>query len=286
MPNELESELIRLIDEMRRKYPNILDDILDKEHQEIKNNRREKIVITVLGSTKSSKSSLINFLLQNEICPTGNKEATARLTKITYGKQIRVTLISSLDKPTESFVFDDKEEFKRKLKELIVLKNEDRKTNLCEDEVIIEIPIKELENVELWDIPGFDENVVINNRITAILKDTDLILAVLAQQESLRKTAIDFIKPCLVQNDITTSENKNKPITKICFIITQIDKFKPDEQSNESKEDFLQHIYEKICKELPTNFPDANYKTSNQFIPMCSSYVHSVKDHLECRNQI
>jgi serine/threonine protein kinase/predicted GTPase len=283
MPKKLESELINLIDGMREKYPNLLNDILDEEYKEIKKHYREKIVITVLGSTKASKSSLINFLLENHICPTGNRAATARLTKITYGEQIRLILISSSGNKPEIYLFDNQEELLNKASELIILKNEDRKSQLCQDEILIELPIDELKGVELWDVPGFDENPVINNRINEILKDTDLILAVLPQQESLRQTAIDFIKPCLKQNE--TTNNNNKPVTKICFIISQIDKFKPDEQSKDSKEKFLQHIYDKICEELPTNFQRIDYRLSNQFIPMCSSPVHSINDYLECRQQ-
>jgi len=277
MPNKLEYELINLIDEMRKKYPNLLNDILDEEYKEIKSHHRDKIVITVLGSTKASKSSLINFLLEDEICPTGNQAATARLTKITYGEQIRLTLINTSKNKSKSYLFDDKKKLLEKATELIILKNEDRKGRLCEDEVLIELPIEELKGVELWDVPGFDENPIINKRINEILKDTDLILAVLAQQESLRLTAIDFIKPCLITQD------KNKSVTKICFIISQIDKYKPDNQSKQTKEEFLQDLYDKIRKELPINFQENDYKLSDQFITMCSNPRHSLKDYLECR---
>jgi predicted GTPase len=280
MPKKLESEIINLIDGMRHKYPNLLNDILDEEYKEIKNNHRHKIVITVLGSTKSSKSSLINFLLEDEICPTGNQAATARLTKITYGKQICLTLINLSRNKSEIFLFNNTKELLEKAKQIIILKSEDRKSKLCEDEVLIELPIDELKGVELWDIPGFDENHVINNRINEILKDTNLILAVLAQHESLRQTSIDFIKPCLKQD-----ENTHRQVTKICFIISQIDKFKPDLHSKETKDTFLQHIYDKICQELPTNFQRIDYKLSDQFIPMCSNPVHSINDYLECREQ-
>ncbi|CAF1342869.1 unnamed protein product, partial [Didymodactylos carnosus] len=285
IPKNLECELINLIDEMRREYPTLLDDILDKEYKEIKNNRREKVVITVLGSTKASKSSLINFLLQDQICPTGNQEATARLTKITYRQRICLTLKSSTINPSESTVFNNTKELLEKAKELIILKSEARKSRLCEDEILIELPIDELKNVELWDVPGFDENPIINDRVKEILKDTDLILAVIAQHESLRQTAIDFIRPCLEQNDTMDNKSKSKPVTKICFIISQIDKFASDGQSKESKDEFLQHIYDKIRQDLNIDFHDIDYKLSNQFIPMCSNHLHSVKHYLDCREQ-
>ncbi len=278
-----EDELIGLIDKMRREYPTLLDDILDTEYRQIKNTHREKIVITVLGSTKSSKSSLINFLLQREICPTGNKETTARLTKITYAQQIR--LRSSTTNSSEPIIFNGTKGLLQEAKKLIILEKDERKSELCNDEIVIELPIEELENVELWDIPGFDENEIINERIKEILKDTDLILAVIPHRESLRQTAIDFIKPCLEQNDLTNNKNKSERITKICFIISQIDTYRPDGQSNETKDSHLQHMYDKIQQELNINFRDADYKLSSQFIPMCSSHIHSLKDYLTCREQ-
>lgn len=283
MPKKLEFELIKLIENMKEKYPNLLNDILSDEYKEIKTNHRDKIVISVLGSTKSCKSSLINFLLEFDVCPTGNQAATARLTKITYGEHMSLKLIDSGGVKQEEFVFNDPQKLLEKATEVIILQGKYRKSKLCEDEIIIELPINELKGIELWDIPGFDENPVINKRIAEILKDTDLVLAVLAQHDSLKLTAIDFIKPCLVQDEI--SRDKNKPVTKICFIISQIDKFKSDELSKETKETFLQHIYDKIREELPTKFQQFDYKLSNQFIAMCSSPKHSMRHYLECREE-
>ncbi|CAF3913733.1 unnamed protein product [Rotaria sp. Silwood2] len=280
----LENQFINLIDEMRREYPNILDDILAEEYKKLKNNR-EKIVITVLGSTKSSKSSFINFLLQDEICPTGNKAATARLTKITYGQRICLTLKSSICNTSESIVFNDTRELLQKAKEFIILNNEARKSKLCEDEVLIELPINELKNVELWDVPGFDENPIINERVEEILKDTNLTFFIIPQQDILRQTSIDFIKLCLNQHTTIDDKSKSKPMTKICFIISQIDKYKPDGQFQESKHSFLKHIYDKIEQELKIDFQITDYKSSNQFIPMCSNHLHSIKDYLECCEQ-
>lgn len=274
LPMKIESKLLDLIENMRRQHPKILDDVLADECQALKDYQKKNIVITVLGSAKASKSSLMNFLLEDQICPTDNRAATARLTRITYGKQICLTLRG---RQTQSETFENTQQLLIKAREIIILKTEDRKSELCHDEVFIQLPIEELIGLELWDVPGFDENQVINNRIKEILQNTDLILAVLAQHESLRQTSIDFIKPCLEKSD------QNKPQTKICFIISQIDRYKPDEQSGESREVFLQHIYEKICTELPMNFPRINYKDSDQFIPMCSSAQHNIKDYLECR---
>ena len=63
---KLEDELIDLIDTMRYEPSVVLNDILQTEYKQIKKNRGEKIVISILGSVKSAKSSLINFLLQHE----------------------------------------------------------------------------------------------------------------------------------------------------------------------------------------------------------------------------
>ncbi|CAF5026776.1 unnamed protein product, partial [Rotaria sp. Silwood1] len=160
---DLDERLIGLIDEMRLEYPTILDNILAEEYKEIKK-KRAKIIIAVFGSTKSSKSSFVNFLLQVEVCPTGNQAATARLTKIIYGSRLRLSLTSSTGIEKETTFFNDTRELLQKAKELIILKNDARKSKLCEDIVEIELPISELKNVELWDTPGFDENMIIDER--------------------------------------------------------------------------------------------------------------------------
>lgn len=277
LPKNSQIELINLIQRMKAKYPHSLADILDDEYQQIQKIDRDNFVITVIGNAKASKSSLINYLLDLQVCPTGNQPTTARLTKVTYGPQLMISLVKSSDESIEKYTFNNQCELFEKTKELIILKNEQRKSNLCEDIVVIELPIDELKHVELWDVPGYDENRVINQRIEEILKKTDLILAVLAQQETLRQTTIDLIKPCLNQ------QNNRRSVTKICFIISQIDRFYADIQTHESRDVCLQKFYDRICDELPANFPRISYQDSNQFIPMCTSYRFNPQDYLECR---
>ncbi|CAF1431420.1 unnamed protein product [Rotaria sp. Silwood1] len=227
---DLDERLIGLIDEMRLEYPTILDNILAEEYKEIKK-KRAKIIIAVFGSTKSSKSSFVNFLLQVEVCPTGNQAATARLTKITYGSRLRLSLTSSTGIEKETTVFNDTRELLQKAKELIILKNDARKSKLCEDIVEIELPISELKNVELWDTPGFDENMIIDERTSRIaaklipLNDFKL-QEVLYMHELKHKNIISYygvkkktedqyyiIMPCLDCNLVTYLTENSKRFT-------------------------------------------------------------------------
>jgi hypothetical protein len=294
----LQNELINLIEQIRLKNPMQLGTFLDDRYQAIKQNHQD-IVVTLLGCLKSSKSSLIDFLLEDQICPTDNTEATARLTKIIYGQQIRLSLISSVGEKQDLGEFNNTRELLKKATELIKLKGEDRKSELCKDEVIIELPIDELKNVQLWDIPGFDENSLIDERIKEILNDTDLIFAVMPQNDGVKQSFIDFVKPYLKQNHNMYNKESDKSINNqrkamICFLISRIDEFKPDQQTFKTQDDILQHIYDQLEHKLDINLSDTNvnnddddysYKRSCKFVPICSDPRYSLKHYLECRQQ-
>ena len=91
--------------------------------------------------------------------------------------------------------FKNTEKLLQEAQKLIVLQNTERKGDLCNVEILIELPIAELKNVELWDVPGFDENLILDARIRKIFEDTDLILVIIPPRGSLRQTEF-FYKIC------------------------------------------------------------------------------------------
>ncbi|CAF0809730.1 unnamed protein product [Didymodactylos carnosus] len=166
---------------------------------------------------------------------------------------------------------------------LIKLQAEDR-SKKCGDEIIIEIPVEELRDIESWDIPGFDENMVIDRRLNEIIKDPDVIFGLipnrnyeLTQQQSFAATSeeeVDHQKIKLIENEECES--------LVCFLITTTDKFTIDKQTKKSKSEVVQNLFNKLKSQLKVKLVD-DATASNRFIPMCTHYTFSVKDYLESR---
>ncbi|CAF1444019.1 unnamed protein product [Adineta ricciae] len=186
---------------------------------------------------------------------------------------------------SEDFYLDNYEELLVKATELIKLSSDERSKE-CKDVIILELPMKVLKGVELWDIPGFDENETINNRIKEILEDTDLIFVLIPHQESVRMAFQNFIQPRLEkqENDNTNFElNANNRTSIVCFIVTQIDTFKPNIQTNRSRDDVLTNLFITLGKYPNIKFNGNDMKSCNNFIPMCTHRQFGIKTFLECR---
>ncbi|CAF1480615.1 unnamed protein product, partial [Rotaria sordida] len=284
--NDYEQKLIQLIHDVNRKDD--LSDVLTQQSIMLQT-ARKRIVLAFLGSLKSTKSSLINFLLNDDICPTGNEAATARLTKITYGQQIR--LIRKMNNGTESKTIDflDTKQLLIKATEYIKLPAHERSIE-CKDEIIIELPNEALKNVELWDIPGFDENQVIDNRVREIIDDADLIFALISHQDSLKKTFQDFIEPRLkkYRNDFSNhawdvSTGNDCQVAMICFVVTRIDTFTIDSQTNKTRDEILTNLYRSLETQLNFKFDTPDMQLCNNFIALCTHPRFHLKTFLECR---
>lgn len=265
-----------------------LQNILDEQLNSIRNSRK-KIVLTVLGSLKSTKSSFINFLLEEDVCPTGNQAATARLTKITYGEEIKLTQLTSTGDVVRSFNFDNTKELLSKATELIKLLPDERSAE-CNNEILIELPNEALKNVELWDIPGFDENDTLDNRVKDIVDDADLIFALIPHKDSLKKSFQNFIKPQLNEHHgdptdymLNMSMGTNCQAAMICFIIAQIDTFTIDNQTNESRDVVLANLYKILETQLNFKFNNSDMHLCNNFIPICTHYRFDIKAFSESR---
>ncbi|CAF3869703.1 unnamed protein product [Rotaria sordida] len=172
-----------------------VNDALNTEYDALKYSRK-KIVLAVLGCAKSAKSSFINYLLEEKIYPVDTLSATARVTRIIYGSQWKVYLEGE-----QGEEINDIDSLYRKAIELIVLKGDDRNDETkCKMKVIIELPIKQLKNVELWDLPGLNENPVLDGIVSTILSDVDLVFALLPINGGVLSDFLNNIKKCLIHN--------------------------------------------------------------------------------------
>ncbi|CAF4039848.1 unnamed protein product [Rotaria sordida] len=188
-----EQKLLEIIEHMRDETH--ANDALNTEYDALKYSRK-KIVLAVLGCAKSAKSSFINYLLEEKICPVDVLSATARVTRIIYGSQWKIYLEGE-----QGEEMNDIDSLYRKAIELIVLKGDDRNDETkYKMKVIIELPIKQLKNVELWDLPGLNENPVLDGIVSTILSDVDLVFALLP---------INEVAPTAAPNKTLTPTQKN-----------------------------------------------------------------------------
>ncbi len=261
-----------MIDKLRIEYG--LTDIFDTQYQSIYHKRR-KFVLAVAGAVNSGKSSFINYLLESSVCPVGVYETTARLTKITYGPQKLIKLISSTGELTNQYEIDTDEKLRDATQNLIALQGTARNEESCKDIVIIELDRKELENIELWDIPGYDENEYLNTIIEDILNDTDLFFISISITEGVRKTIIDLLQSCF---------EKHKRQPQVCFIVTKIDEITRNLKANTSLENTLDHVFHRVQDSLSMKL-GTDWTSSPFFIPLCTDPEYSLKDFLLSHEQ-
>ena len=188
-----EQKLLDIIEQMRDETH--VKDALNTEYYSLKNSRK-KLVLAVLGCAKSTKSSFINYLLEEKVCPVDFLSTTARVTRIIYGSKRRIYLEGE-----QGEEMNDVDSLYRKAAELVVLEGDDRHDEVkCKKIVTIELPIKQLENIELWDLPGLQENPVIDKIVSTILHDVDLVFALLPIDGGVLFDFLNNIKKCLTDN--------------------------------------------------------------------------------------
>ncbi|CAF1497976.1 unnamed protein product, partial [Didymodactylos carnosus] len=235
-------------------------------------NARNKVVIAALGILKSAKSSFINFLLEDEICPTGDEAATARLTKITYGERMKLVHISANGKPSEPRYFHSKQDLLAEAVTLIKPVTMDERLEGMNDEIVIELPLEELKNIELWDIPGLDENKAIDARVKEIVESADVIFGIIPHRERLRQSFQEYMKPHLKINrnfDQSDADVNNSAQKMVCFIVTLIDTFTVNNQTKKSRDTVLQELFDTFKDEMPIEL-GSDVESSNNFISMCA----------------
>lgn len=267
-----EEQLLQLIDKLRNQYN--LKDVLNGQYESIRT-QRCKMVLVVAGSLKAGKSSFINYLLESTVCPVGICATTARLTKITYGQQKLVKLESATGELKEQYEIHNDEQLKEITKKLIALKGDAREKVLCQDIVVIQLDRKELEYVELWDIPGYDENEFLNSVVEDILSKTDIFFILTSITEAVHKTTVDLLRSC-------SEKHKRQP--QACFVVTKIDQV----TTNPNAETTLAETLKKIFHQIENRFQmklGHEWESAMFFIPLCTDWKYSLNDFLDSHKQ-
>ena len=147
---------------------------------------------------------------------------------------------------------NDVDSLYRKAAELIVLEGDDRHDEVkCKKTVIVELPINQLENIELWDLPGLQENPVIDKIVSTILHDVDLVFALLPIDGEVLFDFLQNIKKCLTDNCsasglINETYENDRDIARfqrqVCFVITKIDSVPSISEKDKTRDDILHKL--------------------------------------------
>ncbi|CAM4916300.1 unnamed protein product [Rotaria socialis] len=286
---QYEQNLLKLIEQMRDETH--VNDALNTEYYSLKSSRK-KLVFAVLGCRKSAKSSFINYLLQETICPVDTLSATARITRIIYGSQWKVYLEGEQGEEMNNI-----NSLYRKATELIILQGADRDDKVkCKMKVIIELPIKQLKNIELWDLPGLEENSVLNEIVSTIFPDVDLVFALLPIDGGVSLDFLNNIEKCLTYNRnasglINETHDHDHNIAgfqqQVCFVITKVDSVPSSSQTGKRRDVTLQELSITILERMKNQFnveinlENANPMLTPRFISMCTESTH-LNDFLHC----
>ncbi|CAF2729603.1 unnamed protein product [Rotaria sp. Silwood2] len=247
---ECEKGLLELIDKLRNQYG--LINVLNAQYETIRNQRR-KIVLVVAGSLKAGKNSFINYLLESDVCPAGIYETTARLTKITHDLQTLVKLESLTGELKEQYEIHSNEQLKEITDNLIALKGAAREEDVCTDIATIQLDRKELENIELWDIPGYDENPLLNSIVEDILKETSIFFILTSIAGGIRDTIVNLIRSCW-------KKYTDRP--KVCFIVTKINQVTMNPKAETTLDNALDHVFRRIQNQFQIELGD-EWKSSH-----------------------
>ena len=128
--------------------------------------------MTVLGEFSSGKSTFINALLREKLLAMKQRETTATITKLQYGKKRKLT-VHFKDMTTKSFDIIDNV---RSMDEYLV-ENDNNEVLDTIQYATVELENPLLQHLDLADTPGFNSNY---NRHTEITKDfirySDLVM--------------------------------------------------------------------------------------------------------------
>lgn len=183
-----------------------------------------KVTVPIVGGFSTGKSTLLNFMLGQELLSTNITPETAIPAEITYGD--------------ESVIFNtNNQEVKKSLNEL-------SSSSLRADTTsLIKINLKnsflqEIPTVKIVDMPGFDSGYELHNRaINDYLPNSmAYIITVAADEGTLKESIINFINELKLNN------------MPVYIVITKTDKILPNDV-----DDVCRHIDNIVRNQLKLN---------------------------------
>ena len=137
----------------------------------------ERVSVAVIGDFSSGKSSFINSLLGQEICPVNVAASTSSITTFKHGDKEIIYLVTDNDKSEQR---QRQELTRQKYEELVTHQGKKKQNTNNRHEFEIYYPFEGFREIELYDTPGFNNSE--NSQDEAITREkcrsADVILFV------------------------------------------------------------------------------------------------------------
>jgi small GTP-binding protein len=221
-----------------------------------------KVEVGVIGSFSSGKSTFINSLFGESICPMDVKPSTSSITKFYYGDKKKITINGH--KITQEEYENCSKHLKRDTQTI--------ETNHIETNYIeYAYPFERLSSIILYDTPGFNNNDTDTETTMKTLNSVDVIFFVIdISKGAIDKSSIDRLQ---------LPEFKNK---RMYCILNKSDLKSPkaikkikDEIINVNEKLFTEVIEYSASKVL--EFGEKNYITDS-FKKIDEQYIHTKSD--------
>ena len=208
-----------------------------------------KVEVGVIGSFSSGKSTFINSLFGEAICPMNVKPTTSSITKFYYGSKEKITIND------KEITQDEYHNLAQHLKG----ETQNTKTNYIE----YAYPFERLNSIILYDTPGFNNNL--NENDTAItmrtLESVDIIFFVVdISKGALDKSSIERLSTlkdkrmyCILnKSDLKSKEAinkiKNEILSKKIFI--EVIEYSSSKVLEFGEKDYFKNHIEHIKEDL------------------------------------
>jgi len=172
-------------------------------------NRNATFTIAVVGEFNRGKSTFINALLGRPILPADALPATATVNRVRYGPRpaARVVYKATDDRPDQSEPVDVD-----RLREYVTKLDDDGERARQIKQAEIFFPLTFLEQIEIIDTPGLNDEISMTDVTYGILPEVDAAIMLVVPQAPFGQTEEEFLNHLL-----------NQDIGRVMFVINRID---------------------------------------------------------------
>lgn len=198
----------------------------------------ERVRVAVIGDFSSGKSSFINSLLGQEICPVNVAASTSSITTFRHGDSERIFLVTDdSDKPEQR---QRRELMRQEYEQLVTHQGQKKNKTDSRHEFEIYYPFDGFRDVELYDTPGFNNSE--NSQDEKITRDkcgnSDVILFVFDIEKG--NISADILK------NVLKPMRHDKPEQHIIAIANQSDKKAPNAVKRICDEIRLANVFNQV----------------------------------------
>lgn len=201
------TEKFEIIRRCAEKYE--LKEIADKTTGIIESISGFQVIVPLVGGFSTGKSSLLNYILNQDILSVNITPETAIPTEIEYGKN--TVQICKSDNTIETIDLNDYIQKRLSVKNI--------------DKVVVQIDnsfLNDISSVRIIDMPGFDSGIEQHNKVIDDYLPNSLayIITVSAEEGTLRESIVNLLSELSLNS------------MPVYIVVTKVDKIMPDDIEN------------------------------------------------------